>query len=38
MNTNTIAKIFVKQPKTVIIVYTIFTIIIATQIQNVYMV
>ena len=38
MITNTIAKIFVKQPKAVIIVFTIFTAILAIQIQNVYMV
>jgi len=38
MNTKTIAKILVKQPKAVVIVFTIFTVIVALQIQNVYMV
>ena len=38
MITNKIAKIFVKQPKAVIILFTIFTAIFATQIQNIYMV
>lgn len=38
MNTKTIAKILVKQPKAVVIVFTIITAIIALQITNVYMV
>ena len=38
MNTKTIAKILVKQPKAVVIVFTIITVIVALQIQNVYMV
>jgi len=38
MITKTIAKIFVNQPKAVVIVFTILTAIVALQIQNVYMV
>ena len=38
MNTNTIAKIVVKQPKAVVVVFTIITLLVALQIQNVYMV
>jgi len=38
MNINTIAKIFVSRPKTVILLFTIITAIVALQIQNVYMV
>jgi hypothetical protein len=37
MISHTLAKILVKQPKTVLIVYTIITILIGLQIQNVYM-
>ena len=38
MNVKTIAKILVKRPKTVILIFTIITAIIGLQIQNVYMV
>ena len=38
MNSKTIAKILVKRPKAVILVFTIITAIIGLQIQNVYMV
>ncbi|UCD13468.1 MAG: MMPL family transporter, partial [Thermoplasmatales archaeon] len=38
MNVKTIAKILVKRPKTVILIFTILTAIIGFQIQNVYMV
>ena len=38
MNVKTIAKILVKRPKTVILIFTILTAIIGLQIQNVYMV
>ena len=38
MNTKSIAKILVKRPRTVILIFTIFTAIIGYQIQNVYMV
>jgi hydrophobe/amphiphile efflux-3 (HAE3) family protein len=38
MNSKTIAKILVKRPKAVILVFTIITVIIGLQIQNVYMV
>jgi len=37
MISRTVAKILVKQPKTVLIVYTIITILIGLQIRNVYM-
>jgi hydrophobe/amphiphile efflux-3 (HAE3) family protein len=38
MNVRTIAKILVKRPKAVVLVFTIFTVIVGLQIQNVYMV
>ena len=38
MNVKTIAKILVKRPKTVILIFTIITAIVGLQIQNVYMV
>jgi predicted RND superfamily exporter protein len=38
MNVKTIAKIFVKRPKTIILIFTIITAIVGLQIQNVYMV
>jgi len=38
MNTKSIAKILVKQPKAVVLVFTIITVIVGIQIQNVYMV
>jgi uncharacterized protein len=38
MKTKTLSKILVKQPKAVLLVFTIFTVLIALNIQNVYMV
>ena len=38
MISNSVAKLFVKRPKTVLLLFTIFTAIIGVQIQNVYMV
>lgn len=38
MNTRSIAKLFVKRPKTVLLIFTIITAIIGLQIQNLYMV
>lgn len=38
MNSKTIARILVKRPKTVVLVFTIITAIIGLQIQNIYMV